>query len=106
MNDALALGLAAAGGLGLFDRAEPARALADLHLDAGVPSAGRLVIDALAGAVDVALDGAIRRGGDRPGGRREQDRMRAFRRLRRAEDGGLLVAHPPVPRRDECALPH
>src|SRR5947209_7414865 len=27
-------------------------------------------------------------------------------RFHRAEDGGLLVAHAPVPRRDEGALPH
>src|SRR4051812_38531384 len=57
----LSLRLAAAGGLRLLDRAEPARALADLHLDLGVPAAGRGVIDALARGVDVALDGAVRR---------------------------------------------
>src|SRR5579863_296802 len=55
----LSSGLAAAGGFGLVDRTEPARALADLHLDLGVPAAGAGVIDALAGAVDVALDGAV-----------------------------------------------
>src|ERR1700744_5245270 len=49
-------GLAAAGGFGLFDRAEPARALGYPHFDLGVPSAGRLVIDTLAGMIDVALD--------------------------------------------------
>src|SRR4051812_47815846 len=52
----LSSGLAAAGGFGVIDRAEPARALGDVHLDLGVPAAGRLVVDALAGAVDVALD--------------------------------------------------
>src|SRR4051812_35162760 len=63
---------AAAGVLGVLHRAEPARALADMHLDLGVPAAGRLVIDAFAGAVDVALDGAVGRGRDRAGGRRQQ----------------------------------
>src|SRR4051794_41904738 len=53
----LAFGLAAAGGFGVIDRAEPARAFADIHLDFGIPAAGRLVIDAFAGTVDVALDG-------------------------------------------------
>src|ERR1700758_2423757 len=33
-------GLPAAGGFGLLDRAEPARALGYLHLDLGVPAAG------------------------------------------------------------------
>src|SRR5262249_61286324 len=56
--------LAAAGGFGVFDRAEPARALCNLHLDLRVPAAGRLVIDALAGGVDIALDGAVGRGRD------------------------------------------
>src|SRR6266481_55204 len=65
----LSLGLAAAGGFGIVDRTEPARALADMHLDFCVPAAGRLVIDALAGAVDVALDGAVRRGRHRARGR-------------------------------------
>src|ERR1700741_4323410 len=32
--------------------------------------------------------------------------MRTFRRLGGAEDRGLLVADPPIPRRDERALPH
>src|SRR5580698_10223831 len=64
----LPLCLAAAGGFGLFDRAEPARALADFHLDLGVPAAGGLVVDAFAGPVDVALDGAVGRGRDRPRG--------------------------------------
>src|ERR1700722_7139663 len=58
----LSLGLAAAGPFGVFDRAEPARALADLHLDLRIPAAGGLVIDAFAGAVDVALDGSFGRG--------------------------------------------
>src|SRR5882757_1620252 len=102
----LSSGLAAAGGLGLFDRAEPARALADLHLDLGVPAAGGLVKDALAGASDVALDGAVGRWRVRAGSRRQQDGIGIFRRLGRAENGGLLVADPPDPRRDERALPH
>src|ERR1700676_2028782 len=54
-------GLAAARGFGFIDRAEPARALADFHLDLRIPAAGRLVVDAFAGAVDVALDGAVGR---------------------------------------------
>ncbi len=41
MRPRLSPGLAAAGGFGVFDRAEPARALADLHLDLGVPAAVR-----------------------------------------------------------------
>src|ERR1700733_2828901 len=65
----LSSGLAAAGRFGLVDRAEPARALADLHLDLRVPAAGRLVIDAFARAVDIALDGAVGRGRDFAGGR-------------------------------------
>src|ERR1700724_1024824 len=60
----LSPGLAAARGFGFLDRAEPARALADLHPDLRVPAAGRLVIDAFAGTVDVALDGAVGRGRD------------------------------------------
>src|ERR1700722_12226337 len=72
-GNVLSLGLAAAGGLGLVDRAEPARALADLHLDLGVPAAGGLVVDAFAGTVDIALDRAVGRGRDRPRGRRQQD---------------------------------
>src|SRR3954451_8070164 len=55
----LSSGLAAAGRLGIVDRAEPARALGDVHLDFRVPAAGRPVIDAFARAVDIALDGAI-----------------------------------------------
>src|ERR1700759_2119041 len=102
----LSLGLAAAGGFGLFDRTEPARALADFHLDLGVPAAGGLMVDAFAGPVDVALDGAVGRGRDRARGRRQQDRAGVFGRLGGSEDGGLLVADPPVPRRDEGALPH
>src|ERR1700722_15288653 len=94
---ALSPGLAAAGGFGLVDRAEPARALGDFHLDLRIPAAGRLVVDAFAGAGDVALDGAIGGGGARSGGRGLQDRMRILRRLGGAEDGGLLVADPPVP---------
>src|SRR5579862_4494335 len=62
MREPLAPGLAAAGGFGFLDRAEPARALGDVHLDLGVPAAGRLVIDAFARGVDVALDGAVGRG--------------------------------------------
>src|ERR1700712_1819091 len=78
---ALAFGLAAAGGLGFVDRAEPARALADLHLDLRIPAAGRLVIDAFAGAVDVALDGAVGRRRHRSRRRRQQDRLGAIRRF-------------------------
>src|SRR3954469_13333577 len=88
----LSFGLAAAGGLGLFDRAEPARALADLHLDLGVPAAGGLVKDAFAGAVDVALDGAVGRWRIRAGSRRQQDGKGMVRRPGRAEDRGFLVA--------------
>src|SRR3954453_23619199 len=87
----LALGLAAAGGLGLVDRAEPARALADLHLDLGVPAAGGRVIDALAGAIDVTLDGAVGRRRYRSGCRRQQDGAGVLRRLGGAENIGLLV---------------
>src|SRR3981189_2663437 len=61
----LSLGFAAARGLGLVDRTEPAGALADLHLDLRIPAAGGLMIDAFAGPVDVALDGAVGRGCDR-----------------------------------------
>src|SRR5947209_2541395 len=57
----LSSGLPAARRFGVIDRAEPARALGDIHLDLGVPAAGRLVIDALARPVDIALDGAIGR---------------------------------------------
>src|ERR1700738_1720410 len=52
-------GFAAARGFGVLDRAEPARALADVHLDLRVPAAGRLVVDAFAGAVDIAPDGGV-----------------------------------------------
>src|SRR3954469_19394087 len=84
----LSFGLAAAGGLGLFDRTEPARALADLHLDFGVPAAGGLVKDAFAGAIDVALDGAVGRWRVRAGSRRQQDGVGVFRRLGGADNGG------------------
>src|ERR1700722_19019858 len=102
----LSLGLAAAGGFGLVDRAEPARALADFHLDLGVPAAGGLMVDAFAGPVDIALDRAVGRGRDRSRGRRQQDVVGVVGRLGGAENGGLLVADAPVPRRDERALPH
>src|SRR5664279_766599 len=102
----LSLGLAAAGGFGVLDRTEPARALVDVHLDLRVPAAGWLVIDAFAGPVDIALDGAVGRRRDRTGRRRQQDGVGVGRRLGGAENGGLLVADPPVPRRDERALPH
>src|SRR3569832_2948294 len=99
-------GLAAACGLGLLDRAEPASALVDPHFDPRAPAAGRLVIDAFTGAVDIALDGAVGRGRNGPRRRSEQDRLGIWRRLGGAEGGGLLVAHPPVPGRDDGALPH
>src|SRR4051812_43432154 len=102
----LSLGLAAAGGFGFVDRAEPARALADLHLDFGVPAAGWRMINALAGAVDVALDGAVGRGRVRAGGRRQQNGIGIIRRFGCPQYGGFLVADAPVPRRDEGALPH
>ena len=55
----------------------------------GVPAAGRLVKDAFAGAVDVALDGAVGRGRDRAGSRGQRDRIGIVRRLHgRAEDSG------------------
>src|SRR4051794_28821527 len=38
----LSPGLAAAGGFGVIDRTEPPRALGHVHLDLGVPAAGRL----------------------------------------------------------------
>src|SRR6516162_9404201 len=60
----LAPRFAAAGGLGLLHRAEPAGALADLHPDLRVPAARRRVIDALAGGIHIALDGAVGRGRD------------------------------------------
>src|SRR6267143_173675 len=97
----LAPGLAASRGFGVIDRAEPPRALADIHLDLCVPAAGGLVIDAFAGAVDVALDGAIGRGRHRSRRRRQQDRVGALRRFDGSENRGLLVAETPVPRRDE-----
>src|SRR6185437_4410044 len=100
----LSLGFPAAGGFGFFDRAEPARALADLHLDLRIPAAGRLVIDAFACAVDVALDGAVGRGRDFAARRSEQDGAGVFRRLGCAENRSLLVAHAPVPWRAEGAL--
>src|SRR4029453_13197283 len=78
----------------------------DLHLDLRIPATRRLVKDALAGAVDVTLDGAVGRGRHRSRSRCEQDRFGIFRRLDRAENGGLLVADAPVPWRDERALPH
>src|ERR1700716_1948821 len=99
-------GFAAARGFGVLDRAEPARALTDVHLDLRVPAAGRLVKDAFAGPVDVALDSAVGRGRDRSRRRRQQDRVGVFGRFGCSENGGLLVAHAPVPRRDEGALPH
>src|SRR5690242_11187762 len=102
----LSPGLAATGGFGLLGRTEPARALADLHLDLRIPAAGRLVIDTFACGVDVALDGAIGRGRNGSGCRGEQDRVRIGRRLGSSENGRLLVANAPVPRRDERALPH
>src|SRR3984957_1583757 len=100
------LGLAAARGFGFLGRAEPARALRDLHLDLGIPAALRRVIDAFTGAVDIALDGAVGRGRHRSRGRRQQNGVGGWRRLDGAEDGRLLVADAPVPRRDEGALPH
>src|SRR6267142_3712813 len=102
----LSLGFAAARGLGLVDRTEPAGALADLHLDLRIPAAGGLMIDAFAGPVDIALDGAVGRGSDRSRRRRQQDRVGTGGRLGGPENGGLLVADAPVPRRDEGALPH
>src|SRR6202022_1008962 len=106
LGEKLSFGLAAARGFGILDRTEPARALADVHLDLRIPAAGRLVIDAFAGTVDVALDGAVGRGSDRSRGRRQKDGVGIRRRLGGAENGGLLVAAPPVPWRDEGALPH
>jgi len=58
------------------------------------------------GPVDVALDGAVGRGRDRSRGRRQQDGVGAVGRFDGPEDRRLLVAHAPVPRRDEGALPH
>src|SRR6478672_13196588 len=99
-------GLAAARGFGVIDRAEPARALTDVHLDLRIPAAGRLVIDAFAGPVDIALDGAVGRGRDRSRRRCQENRVGARGWLGGAENGRLLVADAPVPRRDERALPH
>ena len=79
----LAPGLAATRRLRLVDGAEPARAFADLHLDLRIPAAGRLVIDAHAGAVDVALDGAIGRGATGPDAEASK--------IRRAVGGGLTA---------------
>src|SRR3977135_2832813 len=101
----LSFGFAAARGLGLIDRTEPARALDDLHLDLRIPAAGGLMIDAFAGPVDVALDGAVGRGRDRSRRRRQQDRVGIFRGFDGPENRGFLVAEAPVPRRDEGALP-
>src|ERR1700704_4011609 len=101
----LSFGFAAARGLGLIDRTEPAGALDDLHLDLRIPAAGGLMIDAFAGPVDVALDGAVGRGRDRSRRRRQQDRVGVLGRFDGPEDRGLLVAEAPVPRRDEGALP-
>src|SRR5882757_4242050 len=101
----LSLGFAAARGLGLVDRTEPAGALADLHLDLRIPAATGLMIDAFAGPVDVALDGAVGRGRDRSRRRRQQDRVGVLGRFDGPENRGLLVAEVPVPRRDEGALP-
>src|SRR5258705_13986439 len=100
----LSIGLAAARGFGVLDRAEPARALADMHLDLRIPAAGGLVKDAFAGSVDVALDGAVGRGRDCSRGRRQQDGSGVFGRVGGPENGRLLVADPPLPRRDEGAL--
>src|SRR5580700_4959012 len=90
-------GLAAARGFGFIDRTEPARALADLHLDLRIPAAGGLGIDTFPGAVDVALDGAFRRGRDWSRRRRQQDRVGILRRFARSQDHCLLVADAPVP---------
>src|SRR6202171_3816049 len=98
-------GLAAPRGFGVIDRTEPARALGDVHLDLRIPAAGRLVIDAFAGAVDVALDGAVGRGRDRSRRRRQQDGVGVVGGFGGPENGGLLVAPAPVPRGDEGALP-
>src|SRR5712675_1201076 len=97
----LSLGFAAARGL--VDRTEPAGALADLHLDLRIPAAGGLMVDAFAGPVDVALDGAVGRGCDRSRRRRQQDRVGVLGRFDGSENRGLLVAEAPVPRRDEGA---
>src|SRR6202012_6197313 len=102
----LSPGFTAARGLRLLDRAEPAGALADLHLDLGVPAALGRMVNAFAGAVDIALDGTVGRRRDRSGRRSHQHRMGVWRRFGCAEDRRLLVADAPVPWRDEGALPH
>src|SRR4051794_12083962 len=91
-RSSLSPGLATACSFRFFHRAEPACALADGHLDLPVPAAARLVIDALARPVDIALDGAVGRGRDRSRCRRQQDRMGVGRWLGGAENRGLLVA--------------
>src|ERR1700675_2624696 len=93
----LSPGFAAARGLGLVDRTEPAGALADLHLDLRIPAAGGLMIDAFAGPVDVALDGAVGRGRDRSRRRRQQDRVGVLRRFDGPENGPFLFWGPPAP---------
>ncbi len=90
--------LAAAGGFGFLDRAEPARALGDLHLDLRIPAAGRLVKDAFAGAVDVALDGAVgrgrhRAGGGAPAGSRVHSPAASRRRARRSSCCATRQSH-------------
>src|SRR5258708_37091143 len=87
--------LAAAGGFGVIDRTEPARALGDMHLDLRIPAAGRLVIDAFAGPVDIALDGAVGRGSDRSQRRRQENRVGTGGRLGGPEKGGLLCSGAP-----------
>src|SRR5579872_6043395 len=104
-GDASSSRFATAGGFGLIDRAEPACALADLHLDLRIPSAGRLMVDAFAGAIDIALDVAFRRRGDRSRGRRQKDGVGVLGQPGTPENGALLVAHVPVPGRDEGTLP-
>src|SRR5258708_36789964 len=101
----LSFGFAAARGLGLVDRTEPAGALGDLHLDLRIPAAAGLMIDAFAGPVDVALDGAVGRGRDRPRRRRQQDRVGVLGRFDGTENRGLLFAEAPVPPRGEGAIP-
>src|SRR5258706_8179167 len=96
-QEKLSFGFAAARGFGLVDRAEPARALRDLHLDLRIPAAGGLMIDAFAGAIDVALDGAVGLGRYRSRHRTQDDRVGVARRLDGSEDRRLLVADPPVP---------
>src|SRR6476619_1243247 len=102
----LSPGFATAGLFGLLDRAEPASALADLHLDLRIPAAFGRMIDAFAGAVDIALDGAVGRRRDPSGRRGQQNCVRVRLRLGGSQDRCLLVADAPVPRRDEGAMPH